>query len=561
MRKRATEGTKISTSLTITKKMVRTSRRADKLLSSTTSLASAEPRQQPDEPAGTRGEQPRSIIASGRSLARLTSRRVGHDQIGHRADLEPLRDRQRPRQDQIAGPGAEDRGAKDAAIATGDDLDQALSLALGLSPVVLGKTPTQHARGPLDGARRGFGQSDLGEFGIGIGDPGQCPVIDLGRDAEQRVADHDAGMIEGDVGKLRPAGDVADGKGPAVCRAQLCIDGNTLCGRSNSGRREIERLDRRAPSRGDQQMRARDLLAARKANADDLSVALDAGDLDPRVRRDPFAAKPLGESRGELDVVARKKRADIEHGDPRTEPAMGLRHLDPDRSAADDDQMLGQFAVGKDALVGQIGDTIEPAYRRYRRLRAGRDHKPPRPNFDLAGTRRAGARETRLGTQHPDAEPFEALDRIVRRDGGDHLLDTVADGGEIDPRLSVSDAEGGTAAPEIREPRRGEQRLRGHAAKVQAIATHGTTLDQHDLGTHLCGAGGDRQPARSGPYDAKIGCQDPGHAVLLPRQRLYPTGINARMASPTIGTSTLGRKTILGSGSATTLPSPLPRLA
>src|SRR6516164_697221 len=139
MRKRATDGTKIITSLTITKNMVRTRRRADRLFSSTTSLASTEPREKPDQPAGARGEQGRSIIASRRSLARLTARRVGHDQIGQRADLELLRDCQRPRQDQIAGPGAKDRGAEDAAIAAGDDLDHALGLALGLCPVVVDK--------------------------------------------------------------------------------------------------------------------------------------------------------------------------------------------------------------------------------------------------------------------------------------------------------------------------------------------------------------------------------------------------------------------------------------
>src|SRR6516162_7243027 len=115
MRKRATDGTKISTSLTITKKIVRTRRRADRLLSSTTSLASTEPRQKSDQPTSAHGEQGRGIIASGGPLARFAARRVGHDQIGQCADLELLRDCQCPREDQIAGPSAEDRGANDAA--------------------------------------------------------------------------------------------------------------------------------------------------------------------------------------------------------------------------------------------------------------------------------------------------------------------------------------------------------------------------------------------------------------------------------------------------------------
>src|SRR6516164_1951414 len=252
MRKRATDGTKISTSLTITKKMVRTRRRADKLLNSTISLASTEPRQQPDEAPGARGEQGRSIIASGRSFARLAASRVGHDQIGQGADLELLRDRQRPRKDQITSPGAEDRGAEYAAIAAGDDLDHALGLTLGLRPVVLDKPPTQHARSLPDGARGGFSQSDLGELGIGIGDPGQCPIVDFSGDPKQRVPDHDPGVIERDMRELRPTGDITDGKDAAVGGAQSRVDGDTFRCRNDAGSLQIERLDGRAPSGGDQ---------------------------------------------------------------------------------------------------------------------------------------------------------------------------------------------------------------------------------------------------------------------------------------------------------------------
>src|SRR6516165_193263 len=116
MRKRATDGTKIKISPTITKKTVRIKRRADRLWSSTALLVSAEPRKKTHEAAGARGEQCRRIVASRRAFARFAARRIGDDHIGERADLEPLRDRQRPGQDQIAGPGAEDRGAEDAAL-------------------------------------------------------------------------------------------------------------------------------------------------------------------------------------------------------------------------------------------------------------------------------------------------------------------------------------------------------------------------------------------------------------------------------------------------------------
>src|SRR6516164_8755528 len=252
MRKRATDGTKISTSLTITKKTVRTRRRADRLLSSTISLASTQSRQKPDDVSGTRGEQGWSIVACRRSLTCFAARWVRHDQIGQCADPELLRDRQRPRKDQITGPGAEDRGAEYTPIGASDDLDHALGLTLGLRPVVLDKPPTKHARSLPDGARSGFGQPDLSELGIGIGDPGQCPIVDFSGNPKQGVPDHGPVVIEGDMRKLWPAGDIADGKDAAVCGAQPRVDGDTFRGRNDAGGGQIERLDGRPPPGGDQ---------------------------------------------------------------------------------------------------------------------------------------------------------------------------------------------------------------------------------------------------------------------------------------------------------------------
>ncbi len=55
----------------------------------------------------------------------------------------------------------------------------------------------------------------------------------------------------------------------------------------------------------------------------------------------PSPASRSAQQCDQLGIVARQQRADIEHGDPRAEPAMRLRHLDADRPAADHDQMLG----------------------------------------------------------------------------------------------------------------------------------------------------------------------------------------------------------------------------
>ena len=131
-----------------------------------------------------------------------------------------------------------------------------------------------------------------------------------------------------------------------------------------------------------------------------------------------------------------------------------------------------------------------------------------------------GTREPRLAAQDPDPEPLEPLCGIVRRDCRDHLLDTIGGGGEIDIGPSRGNPERLAAPRHIRKARGGEQRFRGDAAEVQAVAAHQPALDQHDRGTHLSRSGGDRQACRAGADDAKIGSEPPGHAGFLLRQCL-----------------------------------------
>ena len=55
-------------------------------------------------------------------------------------------------------------------VRPGDDLDEAVGGRLGLGTVVVGIGPAQDADAAVFGARLGFGEADLGELGIGIGD-------------------------------------------------------------------------------------------------------------------------------------------------------------------------------------------------------------------------------------------------------------------------------------------------------------------------------------------------------------------------------------------------------
>ena len=113
----------------------------------------------------------------GRAFADFRQRRIGQNDAGHRANIEPLRQRQHPGRDQFAGLRADDCRAEDLALAVGDDLDVAVGLALGLRAVVVVIGPAQDADLDLALARFRFGQARLRKLRIGIGNPGHDVVV------------------------------------------------------------------------------------------------------------------------------------------------------------------------------------------------------------------------------------------------------------------------------------------------------------------------------------------------------------------------------------------------
>src|SRR5579884_3632886 len=162
MRKRATDGTKIRTSLSITNTIVSTRRRAE---GERSGIGLSEAGEDADEAARAGREQPGGVKRAGGALAGLAAGRVGHDQVGERLDLEVLRDRQRPWLDQVAGVGPQDRGAEDAAVARRHDLDLPLRLAFRLGAVVVREGPAQHPDAVARrGLRRRLGKPYLGQL-------------------------------------------------------------------------------------------------------------------------------------------------------------------------------------------------------------------------------------------------------------------------------------------------------------------------------------------------------------------------------------------------------------
>ena len=357
----------------------------------------------------------------------------------------------------------------------------------------------------------------MGQLRIGVGDPRHGMVLDLGRQPEQRVLDHHAGVMRRHVGELRAARDVADRVHPLVAGAQARVDLDARCAVLDAAGLEIEAVDVGAPARGHQHVAAGDapfdaVVLERKGDA--VAVPSDGSDFGPLAQVDAFGAQPIAHHRDRVGIVLGQDREQLEDGHPRAQAPICLSQLAADRAAADHDQVLRPLGQVEHRLVGQVRHFGETRDRRHGGGRAGRDHDPARPNAPPVRLDFLRPDEAGMGADDLDAELLEALLRVVRRDRRDHPFDVVVHAEEVDRGLVAVDAEAPGGANGVRGAARRDQRLGRHAAVVQAVAAHLALLDQHDLGAHLHRAGGNREPARARADHAQIGPYRFSHAIL-----------------------------------------------
>ncbi len=183
---------------------------------------------------------------------------------------------------------------------------------------------------------------------------------------------------------------------------------------------------------------------------------------------------------------------------------MGVGHLQPDRAAAEDQQVRGALREVKQRLAGQVRDSVEAAHRRDGRAAAGGHHDPAGRDAPPADLERIGGDEARLIAQHRGAERAKARLAIGRRDGGDHAVDVGANRIPVDNGLGQRHAETMGRPRGLGGVRGGEQRLARNAARVEAIPAHPAALDQRDPQTEPGGHGGDREAGRTGADDGQI---------------------------------------------------------
>jgi hypothetical protein len=188
-----------------------------------------------------------------------------------------------------------------------------------------------------------------------------------------------------------------------------------------------------------------------------------------------------------------------------------LGHLQADGAAADHDQVIGPLGQVEDRLVGEVRRVSKARDRRHGRRGAGRDHEAAGPDTLPVRLDVAGRGEARLRLDHLDTEALETLHAVVGRDARDHVVEVAMHLEKVDRGLVAVDAEAPTRSHRVRGVGRRDERLGRHAARVEAVAAHAPALDEHDARAHLRRSGGDRQAARAGSDDAKVGADHARH--------------------------------------------------
>ena len=361
-------------------------------------------------------------------------------------------------------------------------------------------------------ARRGLGQADMGQFGIGIGYPGQRRVIHLRGQAEQRVADDDSRMVAGDVGEFRPAADIADREDAPVGAAQPRIDRDATRRGFDTGHLQAEARGVRSAPGGDQQMcPGQHNRAGRAAQFEFHAIggAACGEHLCAFMQRDALMQQPGAQDSHGLRLILGQVGGALDERHHGTEAAEGLRHFHPDRPAAEHEQVVRPVGQSEYGLVGEVGRLAQARHGRHGGGRAGGDDNAPRADPLACGLDFMRPGETGGGLDDGDAQRLEALDAVMRGGDGDDAVHMRTHLGKVHGGFAPVHAEAAASTHRLRRIRSGEQRLRRHAARVEAIPTHQVLLDQDNGRPHLRGTGRDRKAAGASADDAEVGVQGP----------------------------------------------------
>ena len=257
---------------------------------------------------------------------------------------------------------------------------------------------------------------------------GTSSMVDLDRYAEQGVADHQAGVMIGDVRGVGPAGDVADRVDALVGGAQRAVDDDAARRAADAGGVEVEVLDIRPPPGGDEEMRALDRLRAGSAwRARPCTLASDAadfGDLDAGAQLDAVRTRAHRARRRRIrghrsaSGVAASSTVTSE---PRRRNACASSR--PTAPAPMTMRWRGSSARSKTVSLVRYGVSEEAGNRRHDRRGAGGDDEAARLDRNVADRRPCcGSVKRAAPSIDVHAEAGETFARRVRRHRADDVV-------------------------------------------------------------------------------------------------------------------------------------------
>ena len=408
--------------------------------------------------------------------------------------------------DQFACVFADDGHAEDA-VAPGyrEHLDEAVRHLVGDRAIKVIEFVDRHFVRNVARLRVDLVQADPCHFGFGEGGPRDDRVVHgkAPEAAEQGIDRGIPGLVRRGVRELERAGHVAAGEDVGVERFQVVVgidrpvgaqrDAQLFqtvaadVGRASDGAQQGVEFDAHFTLRafGVQHFRiafprkAHRLVAGQHAHAFFRETCF-----DPRRHIRVF---PPHQARRHFDL-----------GHVGAEAREGLRQFAADRAATEHQQTAGQGAQRPQCVRGEQIHRLDAGYRRHEGAGAGGDDDVARGQRARAAVVLGHLDRPRRGDARPRVEAIDtergvAVHRIMRFDGAHHARDALHHIGEIELRARLAHAERLRMRDLRQQPRRADQRLRRHAAGVQAVAAHAVLLDQRHLRLH-CGTdvGGDQ---------------------------------------------------------------------
>jgi len=427
---------------------------------------------------------------------------IGMEGAGDFSEADVVGDGEGQFGDQFAGMFGDDGGADDGIGAGAQvDADESVGLAVEDGAIDFGERLSESGDGDALGCGLVFGQPDVGHFWRGVGGAGDDQGTGLLAAAEQGVLNDDAGLKIGAMGEPRGRADVATGEDATMGRAEGVIDLHAMLIGSDADGFEVQVIDIRGSSNGDQQAVHGEIVFGGVGLDDEahgvIGAGRDAHFISAADDMHTAAFQAVVDDGGGLAVLARKDAGGGLHEmDLTAETGKTLRHFTPDRPGANHRHPTGQLSQGEEGFVGEKGNGVQAGNGWSRCPRSGGDDGGVVGKLGVADPHAVPAGKPGVTEKNVHSERGKARHRIMAAHVGAQVSHALHHRGKVHPHPAGRHPELDTIAGLRRLTSRPDQCLARHTPVIQTIPTHQMPLDQGHLRPEPRRAGGRNQSGR-----------------------------------------------------------------